>query len=67
MALPPERPPSPFQAISVRVTPALRQQVQEAAQAMGIPVSRWLGNVVQHVTPEDFPASWQPGAVSEAS
>ena len=27
-----------------------------------MPVSRWLRHVVQHVTPQDFPASWQPGA-----
>jgi hypothetical protein len=62
-----ERPPSPFQAISVRVTPTIRQQVEEAAMAMGLPISRWLRHVVQHITPEDFPASWQPGAAPEAS
>jgi hypothetical protein len=34
---------------------------------MGVPISRWLGHVVQHITPAEFPESWQPGAGSEAS
>jgi hypothetical protein len=42
----PERPPSPFQAINVRVTPTLKQQGEEAAKARGIPLSRWIVYVV---------------------
>jgi hypothetical protein len=41
--------------------------MEEAAKAMGIPVSRWLRHVVQHVTPEDFPASWQLDVSPEES
>jgi hypothetical protein len=62
-----DRPQSPVKPFSVRVTPALRQQVHDAAHAMGVPVSRWLRHVVQHVTPEDFPANWQPGASPEGT
>jgi hypothetical protein len=56
------RPPSPAQNISVRVTEGLRQQVYDATRASDRPASRWLGYVVQHVTPQGCSASWQPGA-----
>jgi hypothetical protein len=34
---------------------------------MGMPVSRWLQHVVQHVRVEDFLASWQPDAAREVA
>ena len=54
--------PSPAQNLSVRLTHTLRQQVHDAALASGVPVSSWLRHVVQHLTPQDFPTRWQPGA-----
>jgi hypothetical protein len=59
------RAPSPAKNISVRVTQALRQQVQDAALAARVPVSTWLRHVVQHVTTADVQASWPPGATLE--
>jgi hypothetical protein len=63
--MPHERPPSPAQNLSVRVTAGLRQQVYDEARTSGVPVSTWLRQVVQHITPDDFPASGPPEITSE--
>jgi hypothetical protein len=49
------------------VIPALRQQVHNAEIAIGVPISRWLRHVVQHITEAAFPTNWQPGDVPEES
>jgi hypothetical protein len=61
-----DRPPGPAQNLSVQVAAGLRQQVHAAASAAGVSISMWLRHIVQHVTPPDFPASWQPGAPPKA-
>jgi hypothetical protein len=64
-AITPARRPGPAHSVGVRITEGVRQQVQEAAEAMGMPVSRWLGHVVACVTAADAPARWQPGVSAE--
>jgi predicted HicB family RNase H-like nuclease len=60
-----DRPPSPSQNLSVRVTEDLRQQVYDTAAASGVPVSTWLRHVMQHITPDDFRTNGPPEITSE--
>jgi predicted DNA-binding protein len=53
--------------VPLLLEPALLQQVHDAAAAHGASVAAWLRHALRHVTPADFPPSWQAGEAAPRS
>jgi predicted DNA-binding protein len=53
--------------VHMLVDPELFQQVQTAAETHGVAVAAWVRLAMQHITLEDFPASWRAGETAPRS